>query len=157
MIAFLKRIHIAYFIAINVAVITGFNFIISNLSFLELFTRPEEILELQKNPIVFFIGVIIFAPIIETMVFQLFVLHGSHYLLSLIKHKNWIIPIILSSASFGLSHSYNLSYMFLGALIGLLFAISYIIALTRKEMAIVVVAIIHAFVNLFPFCKDFIF
>lgn len=101
-------------------------------------------------PIAFF-AMVFFAPIFETAVFQLLIIEvGKHF-----KLKNE--PLILISAlAFGAIHHYNIAYVVVTFVIGLLYAFTYCHFRLRLGvgMAFLAVWLMHALKNLFAFINN---
>lgn len=90
-----------------------------------------------------FFSVVIVAPLIETLIFQLLVFK----LLSFLGIRRPVAVIFLSAALFGLGHCYNLPYMFWAFTQGLAFAIMYWFYLPDFTKAYWSTAFIHALRN----------
>jgi membrane protease YdiL (CAAX protease family) len=154
---FLGKLNIIFFILIIAAVITGIALCITSLPFAESISKLTEIEELQEEgSVFFFFAVVIIAPLIETLIFQSFILLFVNFILSKFKNESFLIPVFISAIVFGIYHNYNLTYMILGFIVGLVLASSYVIVLKRKENPILIVAIIHSLVNFIPFYRDFL-
>jgi hypothetical protein len=154
--AFLTRVNVFIFILLNVLAVLIIQKLILLLPFSANLTLPDEIKSLQNERISFFILVIIVGPLFETTIFQFLIIKLIHKGLMKLKVKSMLIPILVSSILFGISHCYNMDYMIIGFFIGLIFATAFAISLKRRENAIIIVFFIHALVNLVPFCKDII-
>lgn len=97
---------------------------------------------------------VVFAPIFETFLYQFLIIE----LLLII--RKWIriplfIPIAVSAIAFGMSHDYNVYYICSASLIGILYAIFYLIAKYNVSMnAFISVTIVHASTNFMGFILD---
>lgn len=91
---------------------------------------------------------VIFAPIIETLIFQYFIIES----LLLIRRKIYIplyLIILVSGIVFGLSHNYNIYYVISTILIGVIYGFFYLIAKFNTRMnAYTSIVIVHSFANL---------
>jgi|GEM_PF-1239838 len=89
------------------------------------------------------VDVLIFAPILETLVYQtLFFLIYRRF-----KIKRWII-VLISGIVFGASHNYSLFYMIGTAPIGFIFMYMYILRAEINNKPLVSTIIAHATLNL---------
>lgn len=89
---------------------------------------------------------LVFAPIVETFLYQTIVIQGLR-IFTWFRSRPIIIAII-SAALFGASHSYSIYYMFFAFLIGLLLAYSYLMYLYRKQSSFWVTTAIHFIRNI---------
>ena len=112
--------------------------------------------DFKKYPIILYIMLtVIFIPFFETVIFQGFVIEVIRLKT---KKKRWFCwSISLSAFLFGISHSYNIYYIFMGFIVGILFALAYYLSIYRKEPAVLTVTIIHGLVNLAAFFDEFYF
>lgn len=94
--------------------------------------------------------VVIFAPLIETLIFQ----KWFYNLFSLIGWLNRykIFIILISAVAFGLIHFYSLSYIIYNFFIGVLLMFTYIIRIENRPYW--TVAILHGLMNLFSIFID---
>lgn len=154
----LSNVNIIFFILIMASIVIGISLSISLLPFTESIAKPTEIEGLQEGgPLFFFFIAVIIGPLIETLIFQAFILLFINFLLSKFKNESFIIPVLISAIAFGLYHSYNLTYIIYGLFVGLVLASAYTIVLkNRKENPILIVSIIHALVNFVPYYRDFL-
>ncbi len=98
---------------------------------------------LKNQYYAFFIGVLI-APFIETIIFQTI---PFYFINKFIKHKKkFYILIFVSPILF--IHTFNISYMFISYLVGIILVFMYYIAYYRKENAIILIFAIHFINNL---------
>ena len=80
---------------------------------------------------VFFFSVI-FGPLVETFIFQYLIIE----LLYLLKKINLNVVVIVSSLAFGLSHNYNMIYMVVIFISGLVYASYYLYLKIKKKISI---------------------
>lgn len=107
------------------------------------FTHDEIIGYSSDNHIFDYFMVLILGPLIETILYFMI----PFWLQQKLKFNNtWVI--LLSSLSFGLSHSYSLLYMLDATLSGVLWAFSFILSRQRQENAFVNLVLIHFYTNL---------
>lgn len=95
----------------------------------------------------FFIAVI-FAPFLETLIFQYVIIS---YIISK-KSKAFLLSCFVSAILFGLSHYYSAAYILKTFLSGLIFGTLYLVVVKKKANAIIVVTIAHALFNFIGFC-----
>jgi len=93
------------------------------------------------------IGVLV-APIMETAIYQVFIIKVSRHIFSKFLNSDYTIPILLSAICFGLSHPYDVYYEIMAFMSGIILAFAYCILLLRKESSFWIVALIHSLVNL---------
>lgn len=98
-----------------------------------------------SNLEIFTIAVIII-PLIETLIFQYFIINIWIY-----TKKNIYIGIFLSSMFFAISHAYNIIYVINMFIMGLILAYSFVLSKNRKWKAFWVVYSIHSLYNFFVF------
>ena len=97
-------------------------------------------------------AVAIFAPIVETFVFQYFLINLTISLTKLvIKGGSTILAILIPAVAFGLVHPYNYIYMANTFLTGLLLNTFYMIIKYRKHDAFTCTVLVHALYNLSVF------
>lgn len=84
---------------------------------------------------------LIFAPIVETFIYQTIIIQGLR-LFTWFRSQPFIVASI-SALLFGVSHSYSIYYIIFAFLIGLLLAYSYLVYLYRKESSFWVTVAIH--------------
>ncbi|OHC84588.1 MAG: hypothetical protein A2546_07970 [Sphingobacteriia bacterium RIFOXYD2_FULL_35_12] len=95
----------------------------------------------------FFI-VVIFAPILETLIFQYSIIS---YILG--KRPNaYLFTCIFSAILFGLSHFYSPEYILKTFFSGLLFGTLYLVVQNKNNNAFIIVAIAHSIYNFIGFC-----
>lgn len=96
-----------------------------------------------------FLGKIILAsiigPLIETLIFQHLIIEII-YKIPKIKNTNFI-AIIISSLSFALTHSYNITYIIYTFIIGLLLAYAFVIYREKSFSSFWIVTLIHSLRN----------
>ena len=96
--------------------------------------------------------IIVIAPLLETAIFQ-----SSIIKLSRVFIKNNLIVIVISSFLFGLSHYYNLSYVFRTILIGFFLSLFYTIMHKKRSSAFLRTVLLHSCWNLFTLALSLIF
>lgn len=95
----------------------------------------------------FFIAVI-FAPILETLIFQYSIIS---YILD--KRPNaYLFTCIFSATLFALSHFYSPEYILKTFFSGLLFGTLYLVVQNKNNYAFFIVAIAHSIYNFIGFC-----
>ncbi len=97
--------------------------------------------------IVAFLMAVIWAPAIETLLYQAGIIHIIKAFVPKIRYS-FIISVFVSSLVFGLSHPYSLNYVFAASITGLILATTYFISLYRKQSAFLLVYLLHALNNL---------
>lgn len=150
-----RRISLNKFIILSITTCLLISLMISlilsyvNINYLEI-----DYLENKGLPFIFIITVLI-APVLETLIFQF----GVIELFFKLQNKNKVLLAALASAMlFSLSHYYNLFYMLGSFILGLGFAIFYIIAKSRKDVnPFWLLACIHSLINLVAFIVNDIF
>jgi len=99
-----------------------------------------------------FFAVVIFAPFVETLIFQYFLINLTISLTRfLFKKESIVLAIILPAAVFGLAHTYNYIYVVSTFIVGLLLNTFYILVKYRKHDAYSCTTIVHGLYNLFIF------
>ena len=89
-------------------------------------------------------SVVVIAPLLETLIFQSLAYRFISRINFFRKHKVWII--IVSALIFGIVHSYSISYMVFGFIVGCVFMYAYILRIGKKPYWTVVA--IHLLLNL---------
>lgn len=107
-------------------------------------------IDIEKRPIInLFIAVVIFAPIIETLFFQLIPIKLTQVIIGI---KFEFIPILFSSLLFSLAHiTYSFWYSLLTLPLAVLLAKTYLIFQKRKESSFLITTLIHSLRNLIGF------
>lgn len=96
--------------------------------------------------------VLIFAPLVETLIFQYFLVNLIISLTRfLIKRESPVLSILIPAIGFGLAHNYNYIYMACTFVAGLFFNTFYVIIKYRKQDAYTCTAIVHGLYNLLIF------
>ncbi len=90
----------------------------------------------------FFLAVI-FGPIIETLLFQSFIIK---YSLKFFQNDK-LIAILLSATLFGVAHTYSVPYMAKAFISGLLYAFLFFIFLHKERNPVIYITILHATFN----------
>ena len=98
---------------------------------------------------IFWLTVII-GPLIETFIFQYAIIE-----ISLLLKAKPIIAIALSAIAFGTSHYYNVYYIFVMFITGLLYALNYILLKQRAvKYPVLIILSIHSIYNFVAFIVD---
>lgn len=109
----------------------------------------------ELSPAALLFGAVFFAPIIETFIFQFGVIEIGIKILERIRDLSihWFVPGIVSALLFGLAHQYNLNYVLVTFLMGLLLAGIYYYTRQRfgASMAFVMCSAVHGLNNLVAF------
>ena len=109
-------------------------------------------LYLRNKYLVFFSGVLI-APILETIIFQAIPFYFKNKYL---RHKkNFFLYLFLTPILF--IHNFNLAYILISYLVGLIFTFMYYVAHYRKENPIILISLIHLINNLLVYCVRYLF
>lgn len=97
-----------------------------------------------------FIESVITAPVLETLIFQIFIYWCTSKLIS---NKKYFLMIYLISSSllFAISHYYSVSYLLYTICCGAVLSYSYFIFKERKENAFVLTVLIHSIFNFILF------
>lgn len=140
-----------FFLAVLLISCSGYLF-----NFPEISSENPAVDEFKKYPFILYIVLtVILFPFVETVIFQGFVIEVIRLKVS---KKRWFCwSICLSAFLFGIAHSYNIYYISIGIIVGILFALAYYLAIYRKESAILTVTIIHGLVNLTAFFEEYFF
>ena len=102
-----------------------------------------------------FFFAVFFAPIVESLIYQFGIIESGLWIREKLKASSihWFIPGLLSAILFGISHTYNWSYVFITLAIGILLAAVYYY--TRKRfgstLALVMCIITHGVNNIGAF------
>ncbi|WP_409557576.1 CPBP family intramembrane glutamic endopeptidase [Allomuricauda sp. SCSIO 65647] len=116
---------------------------------------------IQKNPIseinnkwVFFILIALIAPVLETLIFQIFLIRGCFVFLYLLFGKRlsevktlWV-SIIFSAIVFGLFHFFDLTYIIIMVFLGLFWGIVYYYSEKRSFSSFITISILHSLYNI---------
>lgn len=99
-----------------------------------------------------FFAVVIFAPFLETFIFQYLLINTTIYVTKLFrKEGSPILAILLPAICFGLAHSYNYIYMAITFVVGLIFNTFYMINKFKRQDAYTNTTIVHGLYNLCVF------
>lgn len=145
-IRFLKRIRTLNFILVGIGAVLLTSIIFG------LFSNGSggNPLLLKNKYYAFVIGVLI-APFIETIIFQTI---PFYFINKFIKHKKkFYILVFISPILF--IHTFNISYMFISYLVGIILMFMYYVAYYRKENAIILIFAIHFINNLLAHIAHF--
>jgi uncharacterized protein len=94
----------------------------------------------------FFISVII-GPVIETLLFHFLLMELLLFLFKKANHRYFLV-IIISSIIFAISHRFQVHFLIMSFIGGIILASSYIIAKIKNMIPVVIVFFIHALANL---------
>ncbi len=143
LIRYLKQIKPLYFICIGVCAI-----LIVSIIFGLIF--PGNSIKntiLNNNKYIVFISAVLFAPLLETIIFQA----GPFYIVNRyvkLKKKRYIF-IFVTPILF--IHHYSIVYAVITYLVGIILAFMYYVSHYRKENSIILIALIHFINNLIAF------
>lgn len=134
-----------YFLILLFKITVSNVFIYINYRFFKL---ENEVFEQLSQKELFFFAVV-FAPIIETLIFQLYLFR----LLEKIKIKKTSIIIILMSIAFALAHCYHWLYIIAAFINALFLNYFYVNVLKNKNEfnSVVLTITLHSFYNLYGF------
>ncbi|GAB3666558.1 hypothetical protein GCM10028791_42380 [Echinicola sediminis] len=106
-----------------------------------------------KNLSYIFLVTVIIAPLLETFVFQYFIIEVVLFIFKKFSFPFGInCSVIFSSIMFGLAHSYNVYYVLNTFLVGVLYALFYLMARKRRDISgYITVTSVHVYNNLFVF------
>jgi len=148
---YLCKIKRFYFIISGVILLLSINLITSSLPYSESINNSEELKNL--NPFLAFLLLVLIGPLLETLIFQ----HLPIIILpKIIKNIQEKYLIFISAILFGLSHSYNITYIIFTFLGGIILAYYYFLSIKRKEQAFLNIFLIHLILNFIPYSRDFI-
>lgn len=94
-----------------------------------------------------FLLIVLIGPIIETFVFQYFIIKSSLKYIN----NNKLIAILVSSLLFGLSHYYSIPYIIKASLAGFLYSMLYFALTEKGKSPFVYIFLVHSFYNLIGF------
>jgi len=96
-----------------------------------------------------FVIAVLFAPLIETLIFQFLVIELVLFLLKRAKHSyGEFFSILVSSFLFSMTHSYSNYYILYAFISGFIYAYFYLFARKRNGMnGYLTVAFVHSFSN----------
>jgi hypothetical protein len=99
---------------------------------------------------------VLFAPLVETLVVQHWLIQAARRYLPLsLEWKKWAVAVLLSALVFAAGHTYSVLYVFAAFITGLLFAGTYWLFANRKDMnPILAVYALHFLNNLLNFLWD---
>jgi|SRR5665647_315292 len=148
-IRYLYRLNSISFILIGLIILILTSFIIS-LLIPEGSIRNPVVESFEKDgPLTLFLFACVFAPFVETFLFQSLPFQLANLLF---KHKKRLFfYLITAPLFFGYMHDYNIFYSLTGCLIGFILCFFFYIAKQRKQSALILVTIIHALNNLLAF------
>jgi hypothetical protein len=140
-----KKIVQFFFLILLFKIINGYVFIYINARFFKL---ENAIFEKLSESELFFLAVVL-APIIETLIFQLFL----YRLLNKIGINNTSVIIILMSFAFSQAHWYHWLYVVAAFINGLLLNYFYVYILKKKNelIAVLITIAFHSCYNLYGF------
>ncbi len=142
LIKYFKKIKVSSFILFGVGAILLISVVFGIVSG----SSNENPLLLKNKYYAFFIGVLI-APFLETIIFQAIPFYLVKKYLKI--KKKFCIFIFIAPILF--IHNFNLAYIMLSYLVGIIFAFLYYISYFRKENSVLIISIIHFINNLIAF------
>jgi len=122
-----------------------FQFYITN--YLSKKMGPDSMIKSMESYFLFATKVIFFAPLLETLIFQYFLI--EYVFVNKLKKY----AIVLSALSFGLTHYYSIYYIILSFFAGLVLSYTYVFAKNKnlKPSPFFIVFIVHLICNLLSF------
>ena len=149
----LIRINLAAYIFITLLATVVFSLIFNRFA-------PEEaminsVTSTIENKFYLLFLVVLFAPLIETLFFQFFPIMFTLFVIGKRNRCRLYVAIILSSLLMAIGHVYSIYYFASTFFIGVLWAISYVIAMHRKQNAFLTICIVHALWNLLVFILEY--
>lgn len=100
--------------------------------------------------------VILFAPLFETFIYQFSIIELAHTYIK--KYYTNYIAIFISATLFAFSHLYNIHYFIYSFLIGVNFALIYIVAKKRKDVnPVLLLFSVHSITNSIGFTINELF
>lgn len=146
---YLQQLNTVFFISTGVFLIVFTSVFLGYFVPANSFDNPTVDLLREDSKLMLFVVGVLLTPFIETLLFQSLPFYLSGLLF---KHKRRLFfYIIVSSLFFGLMHSYNVYYCIMGVYIGVVLSFFYYIVKLRKQNAVILIFIIHAFNNLLSF------
>ena len=94
-----------------------------------------------------FIILLLVAPVLETWIFQSFIIKKSLQYFN----NDKLVAIILSAVFFGLTHYYSIPYIIKATIAGIFYAMLYFILLNKKKQPVIYIIIVHSIYNLIGF------
>lgn len=149
---FLIRLNLAYFILlvllVSLVVTAAFHLIVpaNNLD--------NPIAGKTESIIALFFFTVLYGPLIETLLIQFFPIKGILFFLNKKNKHKYIIAILFSALLMSSMHIFNPAYFFYMFTIGCLLAISFIIAIHRRQNAFLTIGIVHAIWNFLVFLTN---
>ena len=104
----------------------------------------------EENSIIQFLTIVIFVPILETLIFQLGVIKLVLYF---VIHKK--VAVFISASLFALSHPYGVVYIIYTLIIGLYFFYIYFLTLRKNTSPFLTIFFVHALFNLICYISNF--
>lgn len=140
-----KKIFKYFFIFLLANIVSGYIFNYLNILYFKL--NNDQFGKISENEI-FYIA-IVFAPIIETLIFQYFL----YRFLLLLKISNTYVVIIIMSIAFSQAHWYHWLYVVATLVNALFFNIFYlkVYRLKNELLAVLLTMTLHAMYNLYGF------
>ncbi len=145
----------------NVYYVLFFTLITYAFSFIDViinifFTLPNQYFKeppsLEAEGIVWFaLGVLLLAPVLETLLYQLLVYKIFNRFTNLKVKKNQYLLLFISALLFSLSHYYSILYIIRTFFLGLVLMYAYFLKAENTKQAFWLVTIIHALTNMLPF------
>jgi hypothetical protein len=97
----------------------------------------------EENSLPQFFTIVIFVPILETLIFQVGIIQLVLYFF-----ENKKVALITSATLFALSHPYGIFYILYTFIIGLYFVYIYFLSLRKNTSPFLTIFIVHALFNL---------
>jgi len=150
---FLIRVNLAAFVFITL--LTTVLFSLAFHHFVPEGTMINSVTSTIENKYYLLVIAVLFAPLIETLFFQFFPIMFMLFVRNKRNRSNLYIAILLSALLMAIGHIYSVYYFVSTFFIGLLWAISYVIAMHRKQNAFLTISLVHALWNLLVFIINY--
>jgi len=150
------KMNIALLIMLNIVIVMIIQYIIQLIPNINHLIVPDEIIKLRTSWILYFFLLVVFIPIVETIIFQAGIIYLSKFILAKSNYNCFLLPVLISSIFFGFQHTYSLIYFITSLIVGFILALNYVVVLRRKENAIFITFLIHAILNLIAFSSEYI-
>ena len=106
-----SNLNIFLFILFNITLMVIINLLILYLPFTESLTNPEANNFLENKSIGYaFFMIVVFGPLLETLIFQAFVIKICFLVFKKIKVLKIVLAVLLSSLLFASNHPYSITY-----------------------------------------------
>ena len=87
---------------------------------------------------------VVFGPVLETLIFQSFIIKKSLQYFN----NDKLIAILISAIAFGISHYYSIPYVIKATLAGTLYSLLYFIIKSRNTAPFIFILLVHSTYNL---------